>query len=109
LGTELADGVGPTADGTLRPGTASRSPYVDDPGATLSPGESSEASISAGSAGEGAMPMAGSSGGSGGRRRSRRSLADVTWAMPAGGPAVLIPASDHDVHDPGPGVIGIDR
>ena len=55
------------------------------------------------------MPMSGASGGSGGRRRSRRSLADVTWAMPAGGPAVLIPASDHDVHDPGPGVIGIDR
>ncbi len=54
------------------------------------------------------MPMAGGPGGPGGRR-SRRRLADVTWAMPAGGPAVLIPASDHDVHDPGPGVIGIDR
>ncbi len=107
--TELADGVGPAAaDGTLRPGTASRSAYVDGPGATLSPGES-EARMSGSSAGEDMMPIAGSSGGSGGRRRSRRSLADVTWAMPAGGPAVLIPASDHDVHDPGPGVIGIDR
>jgi hypothetical protein len=53
--------------------------------------------------------MTGTSGGSGGRRRSRWSIADVTWAVPAGGPAVLIPASDHDVHDPGPGVIGIDR
>jgi hypothetical protein len=54
------------------------------------------------------MPTAGGPG-SGGRRRTRRSLADVTWAVPAGGPPVLIPASDHDVHDPGPGVIGIDR
>jgi hypothetical protein len=53
--------------------------------------------------------MTGSSGGSGGRRGGRRSLADVAWAMPAGGPAVLIPEPDHDVHDPGPGVIGIDR
>jgi hypothetical protein len=116
-GSEWADGVGSTAaDGTLRPGTAGRSAYVDGPGATLSPGEratlspgESEAPISGGSAAEGTMPIAGGPGGSAGRRRSRRSLADVTWAMPAGGPAVLIPASEHDVHDPGPGVIGIDR
>lgn len=96
-------------DGTLRPGTASRPAYVDGPGATLSPDESSEASISTGNAGEGVMPVTDSSSGSGGRRRGHRSLADVTWAMPAGGPAVLIPAPDQDVHDPGPGVIGIDR
>ena len=109
-GTELADGVGPTAaDGTLRPGTAGRSAYVDGPGATLSPGESSEAPSSAAHSGPGMMPMTGPSDDSSGRRRSRRSLVDVTWTMPAGGPAVLIPASDHDVHDPGPGVIGIDR
>ena len=109
-GTEFGGGVGPTAaDGTLRPGAASRSAYVDGPGATLSPAESSEGSISAGSSADGMVPTTGTSGGSVGRRRNRRRLADITWPIPAGGPAVLIPASDHDVHDPGPGVIGIDR
>jgi hypothetical protein len=114
-GAEFGDGVGPTAaDGTLRPSSPGRPGYVNGrgsgatpqpgEGATLVPGESSTGS---GSLGDG--PMSGGAGGSGGRRRTRRSVADVTWAMPSGGPAVLIPTSEHTVHDPGPGVIGIDR
>ena len=45
---------------------------------------------------------------SGGRRR-RRSDPDDPWAPPPGVPAVLEPAMEPDIHDPGPGVIGIDR
>lgn len=116
-GAEFGDGVGPTAaDGTLRPSSPDRPGYVNGrgSGATLQPGEGAtlapgESSTGSRSLGDGTMPMSGGAGGSGGRRRTRRSVADVTWAMPSGGPAVLIPTSEHDVHDPGPGVIGIDR
>jgi hypothetical protein len=102
-------GSGPGGgDGTLRPRAAAPSAYTDGPGAaaTLAP---KEATASPGGAGENGMPMLGGTGGASGRRRTRRAVADVTWVMPAGGPAVLIPESEHNLHDPGPGVIGIDR
>jgi hypothetical protein len=45
----------------------------------------------------------------GDRRRSRRSLPpDTEWPVPRGVPPVLQPGPE-PIHDPGPGVIGIDR
>jgi hypothetical protein len=45
---------------------------------------------------------------SSGRRRGRPDL-DDPWAVPQGGPAILEPRAEPEKHDPGPGVIGIDR
>jgi hypothetical protein len=45
---------------------------------------------------------------SGGRRRRRSDPADP-WAVPQGGPSVLEPDPEPAEHDPGPGVIGLDR
>ena len=44
----------------------------------------------------------------GGRRRRRNDPTDP-WAVPRGGPSVLEPDPEPVDHDPGPGVIGIDR
>jgi hypothetical protein len=45
----------------------------------------------------------------GGGRRRRIADADDQWAVSEGGPAVLEPPEEPVAHDPGPGVIGIDR
>ena len=44
----------------------------------------------------------------GGRNRSHADPNDP-WAVAEGGPAVLEPAPEPTEHDPGPGVIGLDR
>ena len=44
----------------------------------------------------------------GGRRRRRSDPADP-WPVPQGGPSILEAAQQPIEHDPGPGVIGIDR
>jgi hypothetical protein len=97
-----------SAEGTLRP----RPPPDHTLGATGfargDPGQLTGTVRSAGS--EGAIgSMTSGSVGTRSRRRGRRSLTDRTWAVPSGGPAVLSPDGETDVHDPGPGVIGIDR
>jgi hypothetical protein len=65
----------------------------------------------AGSAGGGQF-----AGGVGGQRSRRRGDdsgmtfdPDNPWATEQGGPAVLEPGAEPTSHDPGPGVIGIDR
>lgn len=78
------------ADGTLRP--APRRGNASNP---------SEA--------EGFMPPIMSGAAAGGGERKRRTLAESIWHVPTGGPAVIAPAYEPSVHDPGPGVIGIDR
>ncbi len=42
------------------------------------------------------------------KSRGQRMYLDTTWFVPEGVPSILIAALDSDVHDPGPGVIGID-
>ncbi|HEU0237814.1 MAG TPA: hypothetical protein VFR11_00845 [Micromonosporaceae bacterium] len=41
--------------------------------------------------------------------RPRTTFADTIWDMPVGVPAVLAASHETSTHDPGPGVIGIDR
>jgi len=46
----------------------------------------------------------------GDRRGSGRSAPSYTeWEVPEGGPPVILPPPEPKDHDPGPGVIGIDR
>lgn len=42
-------------------------------------------------------------------RRGRRTKQRVPWNVSAGVPSVICASSESDMHDPGPGVIGIDR
>jgi hypothetical protein len=102
--TSRSDGV-PGRPGAARPATTSGlaegatahansvgSGFVAPSGGLIG-GRSSTATGSNGS------PMA---------RRRRNGLADA-WTVGKGTPAVLEPTMTPDVHDPGPGVIGIDR
>jgi len=60
----------------------------------------------------GAMPMVGGIGAAAsGRTRARRrgSSQPERWQTLSGVPGVLLPANVETVHDPGPGVLGIDR
>ncbi len=43
-----------------------------------------------------------------GRRAGRKSPSDE-WLVPTGHPEVIVPRNEPEFHDPGPGVIGIDR
>jgi hypothetical protein len=52
--------------------------------------------------GRGGLPVAAAS-------RRRRRDDDDGWAVASGVPGVLAPDPEPDQHDPGPGVIGIDR
>src|SRR5262249_61192774 len=58
---------------------------------------------------EGLMPPMIAGGATSSGQRVRRRLAQSIWEIPTGGPAVLTPSYEPDLHDPGPGVIGIDR
>jgi hypothetical protein len=96
-------------DGTLRPAPAQSGVYADGASGVRPSALGEPAPGASGAAGETFMPsMLTGSGGAAGRR-TRRSLVDTMWDVPIGGPAVLIPTVESDVHDPGPGVIGIDR
>jgi hypothetical protein len=57
--------------------------------------------------------MSGAFGGVPRAAQRRRNLSDpapyVQWTVPVGGPAVLSAKPEVRRHDPGPGVIGIDR
>lgn len=61
----------------------------------------------------GGRPQAGKAGGTtvtgGPGSRRRRRDEDSGWAVASGVPGVLMPDPEPDEHDPGPGVIGIDR
>jgi hypothetical protein len=77
-------------------GGAAKGGYVNPPGGMI-----------------GGRPQAGKGGGASpvgapGSRRRRRDD-DDGWAVTAGVPGVLLPDPEPDEHDPGPGVIGIDR
>src|SRR2546429_3842635 len=91
----------PDTTGGARPGGRSGSARV--PGG---PGEP------AGAGERGVGGMVGGPGGVGARsgleRRGRRSEPYVEWDVPKGVPPVLEPGPE-PTHDPGPGVIGIDR
>jgi hypothetical protein len=58
----------------------------------------------AGKSNSGAVPTAGTAG-----SRRRRQDGEDGWTVAAGVPGVLLPDPEPDEHDPGPGVIGIDR
>jgi hypothetical protein len=53
--------------------------------------------------------MLGGAGAGGQRRRLEGGEAYTEWPVAGGGPAVLMPPREPDDHDPGPGVLGIDR
>lgn len=53
--------------------------------------------------------MLGGTGSASRRRRLEGGEAYTEWPVAGGGPAVLRPPRESDDHDPGPGVIGIDR
>jgi hypothetical protein len=55
--------------------------------------------------GRGGIPLSGAAS----ARRRRVGEEDGDWVVPAGAPGVLTPDPEPEVHDPGPGVIGIDR
>jgi hypothetical protein len=59
-------------------------------------------------AGTSGLSRAGRPGRGGGRNPSHNDP-DDPWAVPEGGPAVLEPLPEPTEHDPGPGVIGLDR
>jgi hypothetical protein len=87
----------PTAAGTARPaGTAAMplAPMIPPAGARPAGGGGGVSP-----AGRSAIP---------GRRRARPDPNDP-WSVRQGGPAVLEPAPDPEHHDPGPGVIGLER
>jgi hypothetical protein len=92
--------------GVIGPPELGRAGGPGTPGSTARPGAS---------AGMVLPPMMGLPGGSGATssgapsgRRSRRGLPSV-FEVPSSQPAVLCPPDHSPVHDPGPGVIGIDR
>jgi hypothetical protein len=54
-------------------------------------------------------PGSGNSISASGRVGRREQDADSAWSVRGGGPALIEPSLDVDEHDPGPGVIGLDR
>jgi hypothetical protein len=73
-------------------------------GAAALPGGSEGAGSPGGMGG-----MLGGAGAGGQRRRLDGGEAYTEWPVAGGGPAVLMPPREPDDHDPGPGVLGIDR
>jgi hypothetical protein len=57
-----------------------------------------------------AVPLAGTAGGHPANQRRRRAGAsDEVWPVREGVPPVIEASTEEPNHDPGPGVIGIDR
>lgn len=86
------ESLGATNGGLVRRGTAA------------APGGGEAAGAPGGMGG-----MLGGAGSDSRRRRLDGGEAYTEWPVASGGPAVLMPPREPDDHDPGPGVIGIDR
>jgi hypothetical protein len=95
------------------PQIAPKSIATDGTATTVSSGRSASA-LTAGSVGNGETPVIGgmlsAPAALGAREAVKRRSEHVGWPMPIGGPSILEPAAEPPVvHDPGPGVLGIDR
>jgi hypothetical protein len=101
-GARAASGMMPMSGAGARPGGgakagAAKGGYVAPPGGMI--GGRPQGGKGGGGTSMGAAP---------GNKRRRRDDGDG-WAVASGVPGVLVPDPEPDEHDPGPGVIGIDR